>query len=68
MISAGASGAMWALSENVLPESSRKSYRLLDQIKGRTTPRGLTTDRHWILGKWMSAVAVAKILLLGSAL
>lgn len=46
-------GAIWVLSESVVPESNRKAKRLLDRIKGRDTAPQLYTSggRQWLLSR-----------------
>ncbi len=52
LIAALAGGAMWLLGEEIVPEANRTSYRLLDQIKGRSTaPRVYGANRNWLLAR-----------------
>jgi LPS export ABC transporter permease LptG len=45
-------GAMWFLSESVVPDSNRKAKRLLDRIKGREANRSyLAGGRQWLLSR-----------------
>ena len=45
-------GAMWILSESVVPNSNRKAKRLLDRIKGREAPRSYSAGgRQWLLSR-----------------
>jgi LPS export ABC transporter permease LptG/LPS export ABC transporter permease LptF len=53
LIASLAVGAMWVLSENVVPDSNRNAKRLLDRIKGRDdAPRLYTSGgRQWLLSR-----------------
>ncbi len=52
LIASFAAGAMWVLSESVVPNSNRKAKKLLDQIKGRDTPRSYSAGgRQWLLSR-----------------
>ncbi len=45
-------GAMWFLSESVVPKSNRKAKRLLDTIKGREMARSYSAGgRQWLLSR-----------------
>jgi len=52
LIALGVAGAMWILSESVVPNSNRKAKRLLDRIKGREAPRSYSAGgRQWLLSR-----------------
>ncbi len=52
LIACLAGGAMWLLGEEIVPKSNRTSWRLLDQIKGRSSTRGsFAMDRNWLLAR-----------------
>ena len=52
LIASLAAGAMWVLSESVVPNSNRKAKKLLDRIKGRETPRSYSAGgRQWLLSR-----------------
>ena len=52
LIASVVAGAMWILSESVVPNSNRKAKKLLDRIKGRDTPRSYSAGgRQWLLSR-----------------
>lgn len=53
LIASVSAGAMWILSEKVVPNSNRDAKRLLDRIKGRDdAPRLYTSGgRQWLLSR-----------------
>ena len=52
LIASLVAGAMWILSESVVPNSNRKAKRLLDRIKGRETARSYSAGgRQWLLSR-----------------
>ena len=52
LIASVVAGAMWVLSESVVPDSNREAKRLLDRIKGRETARStLSGGRQWLLSR-----------------
>ena len=52
LIASLVAGAMWILSESVVPDSNRKAKRLLDRIKGRETARSYSAGgRQWLLSR-----------------
>jgi len=52
LIASIVAGAMWILSESVVPNSNRKAKQLLDRIKGREAPRSYTAGgRQWLLSR-----------------
>jgi LPS export ABC transporter permease LptG len=45
-------GAMWMLSESIVPKANREKEQLLDRIKGRTTARSYRTpNRQWLVAR-----------------
>lgn len=45
-------GAMWLLSESIVPKANREKEQLLDRIKGRTTARSYRTpNRQWLVAR-----------------
>jgi LPS export ABC transporter permease LptG len=52
LIASVVAGAMWVLSESVVPTSNREAKRLLDRIKGRETARAYSAGgRQWLLSR-----------------
>jgi len=52
LVTVVASGAIAVFQESVVPRANRTAQRLLDQIKGRKTPRTVTAaDRQWIFSR-----------------
>jgi LPS export ABC transporter permease LptG len=52
LIASVVAGAMWVLSESVVPNSNRKAKKLLDRIKGRDAPRSYSAGgRQWLLSR-----------------
>ncbi len=45
-------GAMWVLGENIVPRTNRISWKLLDDIKGKTNRNmGFAIGKNWILSR-----------------
>jgi LPS export ABC transporter permease LptG len=52
LVAATGVGAMWVLSESVVPRANREKERLLDRIKGKSTARSYSpTHRQWLLSR-----------------
>ena len=52
LIASLVAGAMWLLSESVVPNSNRNAKQLLDRIKGRETARAYSSGgRQWLLSR-----------------
>jgi lipopolysaccharide export system permease protein len=52
LVASLAAGAMWVLSESVVPNSNREAKKLLDRIKGRETARSYSAGgRQWLLSR-----------------
>jgi LPS export ABC transporter permease LptG len=52
LIASVAAGAMWLLSESIVPDANREAKRLLDRIQGRETARSYSAGgRQWLLSR-----------------